>query len=103
MGDGGGRPMTVEPAPDGWFINRDGRYYHVNQQWLDEMYRHQVKPYTDNSPQFNRLQYAFTTGTTPGEFGELFVDFIDNRTRPSAEPADPTPFQQFIRGQRENR
>lgn len=81
--------MTIEPASDGWFIDRNGRYYHVNQAWLDDMFRHQVKPY-GNNPAFNQLNYAFSQGVSAVEFGRLFEDFIDHRG-PSEPPADAAP------------
>lgn len=93
--------MNVEPAPDGWFIERDGRYYHVNESWLNEMFRHQVKPY-GNNPAFNRLLVAFRNGADADEVAERFVDFYDNRTanRPAKSKGEDSEFQQFIKERR---
>lgn len=91
--------MTVSEAPDGWFIEYSNRYYHVNEQWLAEMYRHQVKPY-GNNPAYNRLLAAFKQGADADTIGPLFKDFIENRQKPAKNKPDPTPFQEFIRGQR---
>ena len=91
--------MIVEPAPDGWFIERDHRYYHLNQAWLDDMFRHQVKPY-GNNPAYNRLVHAFQSGADADEIAVRFTDFYDNRSRPGRGQAQVSEFQQFVRGHR---
>lgn len=93
--------MTVEPAPDGWFIHYQNRYYHVNQKWLDDQYRHQVKPY-GNNPAFNLLEHAFNNGADADEISQRFTDY--QRVRKQAQPArgkpEDTPFREFIRRER---
>ena len=94
--------MTIEPAPDGWVIEYRNRYYHVNQKWLDEQYRHQVKPY-GNNPAFNLLEHGFQNGADADEIGRLFTDYQRHRkqARGRANTSAPdTPFQEFIRGRR---
>lgn len=89
----------ITEAPDGWFIERNGRYYHLNETWLEEMHRHQVKPY-GNNPAFNRLRYIFANSTDPDEVARAFVDFYDNRQRPGKRKGQQSEFQQFIKEQR---
>ena len=95
----------ITEAPDGWFIERNGRYYHLNQKWLDEMHRHQVKPY-GNNPDYNRLAYIFANSSDPDEVLQAFEDFYDNRKARQGRKnrsAEPSEFQQFIQSRREQR
>lgn len=93
----------ITEASDGWFIERNGRYYHLNQKWLDEMYRHQVKPY-GNNPDYNRLVYIFANSSDPEEVLGAFEDFYTNRKARQGDkgkPSQPSEFQQFIKARRE--
>ena len=95
----------ITEAPDGWFIERNNRYYHLNQKWLDEMHRHQVKPYGNNS-QFNRLAYVFANSTDADEVFKAFEDFYDNRKSYQGRGkgrGQQSEFQQFIKSRREQR
>ena len=95
--------MTIEPAPDGWYIEYQSRYYHLNERWLEEMYRHQVKPY-GNSPTFNLLKHAFHNGADADTIAARFDDYINNkkanRSERGRDRQPETPFHEFIRRER---
>ena len=95
----------ITRAADGWFIEHNHRYYHVNQKWLDEMYRHQVKPY-GNNPEFNQLQHAFNEDADADEISERFKAFMGKRgsyKKPRERGGPPSEFQEFIKTQRGRR
>ena len=96
--------MIIESDLDGgWLVERDGRYIHLTEQWLNEMYRHQVKPY-GNNPAYNRLVHTFRTSTDPDEIAERLEAFYGNRQKPAKKGnPDASPIQAFARRQRANR
>lgn len=92
----------IERADDGWFIERNGRYVHLTEQWLEEMRRHQVTTGRKSAQAWNQLYYAFHTAKDPDVVyakWEAFYDSTGSYTPP--EPAPPSPFQEFIARQRE--
>jgi len=94
--------MTIEPATDGWLVERNNRYIHLTEQWLEEMFRHQVKPY-GNNPAYNQLVHAFRTSTDPDVIAERLEAFYGNRQKPARGGRPQTPIQEFARRRRANR
>lgn len=100
--------MHIERAADGWLVERANRYYHVNESWLEDMYRHQVKPY-GNNPGYNRLLVAFRRGENADTILSAFRDFMDQRGAAKVRqkrskaggPEAVDPFQQFIKERRD--
>ena len=93
----------IEAMSDGWAIKHNNRFYHVNETWLAEMYRHQVQPY-GNNPAYNRLYAAFQTSDDADEILAKFKDFIENRQKPGRRGVGrSSEFQEFIRQQRGRR
>jgi hypothetical protein len=94
----------IEQAPDGWFIAHDGRYYHLNQTWLAEMGRHQVKTGRKNEGKYNTLVWTFNTSDNPqAVFAAWKAFYFSQGGYQAPGRPDPTPFQEFIKGQRANR
>ena len=81
----------IEQAPDGYNIHHNNRFYHLTEQWLEDMWRHQVKPRratvdgrtipADAEKEWNLLYYAFKSGDTPERILDLFQQFTDTRTK----------------------
>ena len=92
--------MMIEQTSDGWLIEYRSRFYHLNRQWLNDMYRHQVKPY-GNNPQFNLLRFAFSK-LDKNAIEETFENFIKTigGNKVSVNTPDPTPLHQFMKEQR---
>jgi hypothetical protein len=93
--------IQQDETGNGWMIHYNNRFYHVDQVWLDEMYRHQVKPY-GNSPTFNNLAHAFANGADFDEIADRFLAFMGNRTTPQKESRSrgrsrAPEFSQFIK------
>lgn len=76
----------IGPLGDGWVIEHDGSHIHLTVEWLDAMYRHQVKPRqttvdgqstpAEGEQAWNRLYYMVSRGLgSPDEIMELFDDF----------------------------
>lgn len=81
----------IERSPDGYFIHHNGRSYYLTEQWLDEMWHHQVKHRRakvdgqlvpgDVEKSYNRLRHAFLTDAPTTRVYELFAEFRDGLTK----------------------
>jgi hypothetical protein len=92
--------MRVDPASDGWYVEYNGRYYHLTRQWCDEWARHQLRG--TNNPAFNRLLAHWDRLTADDVMG-LFPQVIDGpRAEKPARTSDPSDFQTWVaeRGKR---
>lgn len=74
----------IEPdGSGGWFITWEGGgHIWLNEAWLDEMWRHQIKPRKVNVPAFNRLRWVFGHGDVDQvaeAFTEAYGDILGNR------------------------
>ncbi len=96
---------AISPDSDGgWMIRYDNRFYHVNKEWCEEMWRHQFK--RGNSPGFNRLRYLIDQGSdNADDVAAAFVEALGQKPPPPArdQKADPSEFGEWMKEQRANR
>jgi len=81
----------IQSAPDGYYIQHNNRFIHLNEKWLTDMDRHQVKPRRakvdgrvvlgDNERAFNKLRHAVQTNKPKETILGLFVEFRDGLTQ----------------------
>jgi len=81
----------IQRTADGYNIKHNNRFYHLTEQWLDEIWHHQVKHRRanvdgrviqgDQEKAYNRLRYAFFHDASANEILELFVEFRDGLTK----------------------
>jgi len=92
----------IERSPEGWHIQFGSRFYNVTEDWLRDMWTHQVKPRGSN-PDFNLLWAAWQRDADPDEFLRLFIAFMRSRSKVNNRKVVPvSDFQEFVRRQREN-
>ena len=96
--------MTVEAisrdVDGGWMIRFNNRFYHVNETWCDEMWRHQFK--RGNSPGFNRLRFLVTKGSTDSQaVADAFTDALAQK--PSSGTGRSTVTSEFNQWMKEQR
>jgi len=96
--------MIIESDGNGgWLVERNNRYIHLTEEWLAEMYRHQVKPY-GNNPAYNRLVHAFRTSSDPNVIAERLEAFYGNRQKPArGGRSNASPIQEFAKRRRNER
>jgi len=86
----------------GWLVERNNRYIHLNEEWLAEMFRHQVKPY-GNNPAYNRLVHAFRNSSDPDEIAARLEAFYGNRQRSARNKPELSPVHEFAKRRRNER
>ena len=80
----------IQRTDVGWVVYLNARFYHITPEWLDDMFRHQVKPrkaivdgrdvLADGEREFNKLRYAVTHDGTAEEVFNLFAAFREALT-----------------------
>ena len=95
---------AISPDSDGgWMIRFDNRFYHVNKEWCDEMWRHQFK--RGHSPGFNRLRYLIESGSSDEDaVAGSFVEALDQKPAPpKRQTGNRSEFGEWMKEQRANR
>ena len=96
--------MITRDSDGGWMIHFNNRFYHVNESWCDDMWRHQFK--RGNSPGFNRLSFLVRTRSTDAAVVEsAFVEAMGQKPPPAKRNTveATNEFRTWMKEQRANR